>query len=210
MKKILIINNEKDIDDLGWVDVIKNAILGIEEVEFEVIHHSEIDVDKIKNDDLDLLYLTGRVTYDWDIEEIKMDYKKELNLIRETNIPTLGVCAGHQLIAVEYGADFGKMFEVEDGKEDIRERGFNKIKIEKNDKIFNGLNDPFIVYHIHRDEVKNVPPEFDLLGSTEMCKIQVMKHKKKDMYSVQFHPEQYTNEYPDGKILLKNLLSMNN
>lgn len=210
MKKILIINNEKDIDDFGWVDIIKNAISKVEEVEFEVIHHSEIDIDKIEKNDYDLLYLTGRATYDWDLEEIKRDYKKELDLIRETNILTLGVCAGHQLIAVEYEGDFGKMFEVEDGEEDIRERGFNKIKIEKNDRIFDGLNDSLIVYHIHRDEVKSVPPEFDLLGSTEMCKIQIMKHKKKDMYAVQFHPEQYTDEYPDGKTLLKNLLFMNN
>ena len=52
----------------------------------------------------------------------------------------MGVCAGHQLIAVAYGGDFGKMVEVQEGEEDIRARDFTEIKLVKDVPLFNGLN----------------------------------------------------------------------
>lgn len=208
MKKILIINNERDFDDFGWIPTIKEAILKIEKCEFEVLHHKEIDKEKIKKIKPDYIYLTGRVTYDWDLEEILKDYKKEIEMIKTTDIPILGVCAGHQLIAIVHGASFGKMIEVNPGEEDIRETGFTEIKIKKHDKIFDGFKNKFTAYELHRDEVKGVPDEFDLLASTEMCKIQAMKHKKRKLYSVQFHPEKYNENNTDGKIILENFLKL--
>lgn len=120
----------------------------------------------------------------------------------------MGVCAGHQLIAVAYGGDFGKMVEVQEGEEDIRARDFTEIKLVKDVPLFNGLKDSFVAYELHRDEVKNVPEDFELLASTEMCKIQAMKHKNRDLYSVQFQPEQYNEENTDGKVILENFLGI--
>ncbi|MGI5949898.1 glutamine amidotransferase-related protein [Peptoniphilus sp.] len=208
MKKILIINNEKDADDFGWIPTIKEAILKIEKCEFEVLHHKEINEKTLEKIKPDYIYLTGRVTYDWDLEEILSDYKNEIEMIKTTDTPILGVCAGHQLIAIAYGANFGKMIEVEPGEEDIRETGFTEIEITKHDKIFHGLDEKFRAFELHRDEVKSVPEEFYLLASTEMCKIQAMKHKNRDLYSVQFHPEKYNEENTDGKIILENFLKL--
>lgn len=208
MKKILIINNERDSDDFGWIPIIKEAILKIREYEFEVLHHKKISREILEKINPDYIYLTGRVTYDWDLEEILADYKNEIEMIKATNIPILGVCAGHQLIAIAYGASFGKMVEVEAGEEDIRETDFTEIEIKKYDKIFEGFENKFTAYELHRDEVKSVPEEFDLLASTEMCKIQAMKHKKRNLYSVQFHPEKYNDENKDGKIILENFLKL--
>lgn len=208
MKKILIINNEKDAEDYGWIPTIKEAILNIGNFNFFVLHHKEINSEIIKKISPDFIYLTGRVTFDWDIEEITRDYQKELELIRETTIPTLGVCAGHQLIAIAYGASFGKMIEVEPGEKDIREEGFITLDIIKKDKLFKRLEKIITAYELHRDEVKSIPKEFELLASSKMCKIQAMKHKEKEIYSLQFHPEKYNEKYKDGKVILENFLNI--
>ncbi|MEM2936517.1 MAG: hypothetical protein QW231_05010 [Candidatus Bathyarchaeia archaeon] len=34
--------------------------------------------------------------------------------------------------------------------------------------------------------------------------IQAVKHKKRPLYGVQFHPQIYTEEHPDGKKILEN------
>lgn len=210
MIKILIINNEKDNDDLGWVPLIKEAISKIEDVEFVVIHHSEISKEKLDKISPDLIYASGRATYDWTLEEILEDYDKELKVLKDTIIPWLGVCAGEQLIAVAYGGGFGKMIETADDEEAIRETGFPAINIINDAPLLENLDNPFHCFELHRDEVKSLPDEFILLASTEMCKFQAIKHKEKNLYGVQFHPEQYTDEHLDGKIILKNFLSMAN
>jgi len=207
-KKLLIINNEKDADDFGWIPVIKKAISIIEEVEFVVIHHSEISEEKLEEIRPDLIYATGRVTYDWTLEEILEDYASEIEMMKTTEIPTLGVCAGHQLMAIAYGASFGKMVEEAEGEEPIRETGFQEISIIEQAPILNNLDNPFVCYEFHRDEVKGMPDEFILLASTDMCRIQAMKHRKKNLFGVQFHPEQYNNENLDGQVILKNFLNM--
>lgn len=208
MKKLLIINNEKDNDDFGWVPIIKEAITKIEDVDFVVIHHSEISKEKIDEINPDLIYATGRVTYDWTIDEILEDYAEEIKLIQNTNIPTLGVCAGLQLIAIAHGAGFGKMIETADDEEAIREIGFQEIEIIKDAPLLANLENSFTCYEVHRDEIKNVPDGFELLASTEMCEIQAIRHKEKNIYGVQFHPEQYNDENLDGKTILTNFLNL--
>lgn len=208
MKKILIVNNERDKEDLGWIPIIKKSISTIEDVEFTVIHHSEVSEESLDKIKPDLIYATGRVTYDWTIEEIIEDYSSELEMLRNIEIPTLGVCAGHQLIAIAYGSNFGKMVETGEDEEDIRETGFQKIEVIRDAALLNGLENYFNCYELHRDEVKDLPVEFELLASTEMCKIQAMRHKEKELYGVQFHPEQYNDENLDGRVILANFLRM--
>lgn len=206
MFKTLIINNERDKEDLGWSEIIKEALTQIRPMEFQLIHHSELD-GQILQEKPDLIYLTGRVTHDWTLDEILNDYAKELSMLREVDIPTIAVCAGHQLVSVAYGSDFGMMIETKEGEEPIREAGYIEMDILQPDPIFKGLGDSFTCFQVHRDEVKNVPKEFNLLASTVMCPIQAIKHKSKPMYSFQFHPERYSQRFPDGKIILENILS---
>lgn len=208
MKKILIINNEKDHNDFGWIPEIMEAIAKIEKTEFAIIHHSEISKEKLDEINPDLIYSTGRATYDWEIEEILEDYSSELEMMKNTNIPVLGVCAGLQLMAIAYGSGFGKMVETAENEEAIREKGFQEIEIIKDDPLLENLSNPFRCYEFHRDEIKDVPEGFELLASTEMCERQVIKHKEKNLYGVQFHPEKYNDENLDGQVILRNFLKM--
>jgi GMP synthase (glutamine-hydrolysing) len=45
------------------------------------------------------------------------------------------------------------------------------------------------------DEVKRLPEEFKRLAESDICQIEAMRHKKKPIYGVQWHPEVYHTEY---------------
>lgn len=205
MKKVLIINNEKYSDDPGWSPQVEKALMEIENVQCTVKHYSEVSRHLINEINPQSIILTGRVGHHWEPNEIEQYYVPKLNVLKEVNIPILGICAGLQLIAIIHGGTIGRMFETE---ENILEEGYVEHFIIKEDVIFTGLNEKFYCRQFHRDEVKEIPDEFELLASSEMCKVQVLKHKTKSIYGVQFHPEWFNESYPDGKTILTNFLKM--
>jgi GMP synthase (glutamine-hydrolysing) len=64
------------------------------------------------------------------------------------------------------------------------------------------------VWHSHFDEVKNLPDGFRLTASNESCPIQAMEHTSRPLYGVQFHPELFDSDHPDGRSVIENFLEM--
>ena len=60
----------------------------------------------------------------------------------------------------------------------------------------------------HAFEAKQLPDFFDVLASTDECKVQVIKHKHKLHYGTQFHPEDYDVQHLDGKTLWRNFFKL--
>lgn len=206
MVRVLIINNEKNKNNLGTIPRIKKILTENDDaIAFNILHYTDLSEEKVKEIAPDMIYLTGRLTYVGDL--VPEEFSAEIELIRESDIPTLGVCAAHQLIALAYHADFGKMVEVPDDEDDVREKGFVEIKIQQEDEIFEGIEDNFLAYQWHRDEVKEIPENFELLASSEMCEVQAIKHSEKPLYGFQFHPERYDEVHPAGKIILQNFFN---
>jgi len=83
------------------------------------------------------------------------------------------------------------------------EKGFLPVRIAGRDPLFSGLGDVIYVDENHYCEVKEPPPEFDLLASTEECRIQAMKCRKCLLYGVQFHPQVFDDEHLMKKGFLK-------
>ena len=79
-------------------------------------------------------------------------------------------------------------------------------KIIKPDKILAGLPAKLRVYVSHCEEIKSLPRKFELLIKGRMSKLQMIKHKNKEIYGVQFHPEQRSPENPDGMKILENFI----
>lgn len=97
------------------------------------------------------------------------------------DIPILGICVGHQFMALHLGGKAGPSKVPEFGKAEL-------IVTEHND-LFKGLPERFIVWESHNDEVLRIPDGFVVLAHSKDCAVQAMKHKTRPLYGVQFHPE---------------------
>ena len=131
-------------------------------------------------------------------------------VIREAQQPILGICGGHQQIALAYGAPVALMRRVSpgDGYEGaLRVRGFFEIETGVGG-IFESLPRNVTVWHSHCDEVKELPAGFDLTASNETCRIQAMRHTSRPVFSVQFHPELFDHAHPHGQRILENFLEL--
>lgn len=128
----------------------------------------------------------------------QVDQQKHQNLfsfIKKLSIPILGICFGHQIIGLLYNAEI-KHDNMIDKKE--------KIQIVNPDILFSSIpNNP--IFREKHTEYTTLPKNFLLLAKSSSCQNEAMKHKTKNLYGVQFHPETSGN---NGKTLLKNFLNL--
>ena len=132
------------------------------------------------------------------------------DVIRNAAQPILGVCGGHQQMALAFGAPVGLMERLEPGEGyegARRERGFLPIET-KGEGIFRGLPQTITVWHSHCDEVKEVPPGFRRTAFNETCSIQAMQQDERPVYGVQFHPELFSDEHPHGREIVESFLAL--
>lgn len=132
------------------------------------------------------------------------------SVIREAKEPILGVCGGHQQMALAFGAPVGLMGRLEPGEGydgAKRERGFYDVETNAQG-IFQDLPAKIKVWHSHFDEVKSLPSDFVASAANETCPIQAMQHKNRPLFGVQFHPELFDEAHPDGRGVLENFLRL--
>lgn len=96
------------------------------------------------------------------------------------------------------------MFGAELHKLDIHRKGPFTINVLKKDRIFEGLKDTLNIYEYHRYSMKNFDEHLVLLAES-IDGAEIIKHKDKNIYGFQFHPE----ASEDGKILVENFLNLN-
>ncbi|MEK6281495.1 MAG: gamma-glutamyl-gamma-aminobutyrate hydrolase family protein [Acidobacteriota bacterium] len=131
-------------------------------------------------------------------------------VIKKTRQPTLGVCGGHQQIALAYGAPVDLMARLEPGDGYAgarRERGYFPVETNRQG-IFKGLPRAIDVWHSHFDEVKQLPKGFVTAASNETCPVQAMQHQERPLFGVQFHPELFDSDHPDGRSVIENFLAI--
>jgi len=113
-------------------------------------------------------------------------------------VPILGVCLGHQSIAVAFG---GKVIR---GSSPVH----GKTSMIKHDgrTIFKGVDDPFEAtrYHSLIVERETLPDVLEISAETDDGTIMGMRHRELPIEGVQFHPESILTG--EGKKILKNFL----
>ena len=132
----------------------------------------------IKLEKFDRVIISGAPILLSQIED-KSEYLKVAELFLSLKVPILGICFGHQIIGMAYGA------EVKMGQED---RNSQTINIRKDDAILVGLKPQFIMAEDHCEFI-DLPSDFDLLGSSKIAEVEIMKHQSSKVYGCQFHPE---------------------
>ncbi|MEM3577647.1 MAG: glutamine-hydrolyzing GMP synthase [Candidatus Bathyarchaeia archaeon] len=116
--------------------------------------------------------------------------------ILDLELPILGLCYGHQLIAQMVG---GKVEKAEN-----REYGVSYVSVDKPVGVLKGLERREKVWMSHGDTVFALPMEFEVLAHTENCPVAAFRHKEKPIYGLQWHPEVVHTE--KGMQMLKNFI----
>ena len=123
-------------------------------------------------------------------------------LIRELagKIPILGVCLGHQAIGHVYGARIIGAKKLMHGKTSL---------IYHNKKaIFNNIPNAFEAtrYHSLIVDKKDIPHELEVIAWTKEDEIMGLKHRRHNLWGVQFHPESILTK--SGMDILANFLKV--
>ncbi|UZE92645.1 MAG: GMP synthase subunit A [Methanosarcinales archaeon] len=121
-----------------------------------------------------------------------------MEYVHKLDLPILGICLGHQLMAHTFGG------EVRKGK--YGEYAEVTVEILDENDIFKGFPSAIKTWASHADEVNVLPEDFTLLARSDVCEVEAMKHIKKPLYGVQWHPEVSHTEH--GVDLLKNFLKL--
>lgn len=128
-------------------------------------------------------------------------------------VAQLGICGGHQLLAQFFGSRVGPMRRLRPRDPDhapdyhpgeFKEIGIYPVRILRRDPLFQGLGRTMRVREYHRSEVKRLGPELVRLAASADCRVQAFVHRDKPIYGVQFHPEEASDRYPDGRRILRN------
>lgn len=141
------------------------------------------------------------------------NFFKDLRIIVEDlKIPVVGICGGHQAIALAFG---GKVGPIRGGEDDCfpygnnpTEKGRHEVFVLHKDPLFLGMGKSLNLVQSHYDEVKRLPKGFVALAENKMCPYQIIRHPDRPAYGVQAHTEYYMNSRPDGGILLRNFLDI--
>jgi len=105
--------------------------------------------------------------------------------------PLVGICFGHQVIAVALG---GKVARAESGEWAL---GLKQIHTTGRGLLLSsGVPTSFLEMESHRDEVVKLPPGAVLTATSDSCKVEAYEIPAHDPHTLgfQFHPE-FTEEY---------------
>jgi GMP synthase (glutamine-hydrolysing) len=117
----------------------------------------------------------------------------------DLGIPILGICYGEQLIVSKLGGRVEKADESEYGRAHLK-------LADVEDRLFAGLakDTEHVVWMSHGDKVLELPPGYEILGTSKNSPYAAIRHNAQPIWAIQFHPEVVHTEI--GKELLRNFV----
>ena len=119
-----------------------------------------------------------------------------LELVREVirlKVPALGICFGHQVLALALGGAVTTQKE----KAEMGTIEFSLTDAGKDFKLFEGMGEKFKAHTGHTDYVVAIPEDVDVLVSNGMIAAQAFKVRNAPFFSTQFHPDITAQEARD-------------
>lgn len=114
-------------------------------------------------------------------------------------IPTLGVCLGHQAICAAFGATVTYARELMHGKQ-------SQVVFDRDCPLFRGCPEtaPVARYHSLAADAGTLPDCLKITARADDGEVMAVQHVQYPIYGVQFHPESIMT--PDGKTMLQNFI----
>jgi GMP synthase (glutamine-hydrolysing) len=112
-----------------------------------------------------------------------------ISYIFDANMPLLGICFGHQLIAEIYGG------EVSNDHAQKKTGSYSVMLTEEGsrDQVFSMLPQTFLAQYGHKDSVTKMPQGATLLATGDRCSFSALRYGP-HAYTTQFHPELTAND----------------
>jgi GMP synthase-like glutamine amidotransferase len=200
------LQREREIAGLALENIRNNISRLVQHPEMRVTHFSEI-AEAEKDFRPDAIVLSGTLRdFDYYKPELLETFRKYINTTRTA---VLGICGGHQLVGMSFGArimtlDHMEQHEHRDGRPFEYQYRFIRIT-DPGDPIFAGIEDAHSgvwqdyttegnilrVWQNHGLQLDRIPEGFKLLATAYLCRNQMMV-KRADgqlIYTVQFHLE---------------------
>jgi anthranilate synthase component II len=118
-------------------------------------------------------------------------------LVRETEVPTLGVCLGHQAIVEAFGGEIGAARELVHGKAcTVRHDGRG---------LFEGLPETVEVGRYHSLAATTIPQDLEVSATSDDGEVMAVRHRELPIDGIQFHPESVLT--PLGREIARNFLA---
>jgi GMP synthase (glutamine-hydrolysing) len=177
----------------------------------DAIHYKKVSPALAAEQNVRAIAISGNVT-DWDQYDMS-GFQPLFDIIKDGAMPVIGLCGGHQLLGFLFGAECGPLRKLRAGEADpdssfapgyYKEVGYKPVRVVKSDPIFESLGTTPVFYESHYWQVKQPPTDFELLASSDDCRVQTMVHRRYPLYGTQFHPEVNNVAQPDGLTLLEN------
>ena len=125
------------------------------------------------------------------------DFGVSADVIRHATVPVLGVCLGHQGIALEYGAEI-----------QLVEPAHGQVcqVMHDGDPLFRGVPTLFGAVRYHSLAVKDPLPNcLQKTAWTADGTVMALRHTSRPLWGVQFHPESILSEH--GSTIIGNFLA---
>ena len=117
------------------------------------------------------------------------------------NIPTLGVCLGHQAICAAYGATVTYAKRLMHGKQSM-------VTFDRASPIFQNCPEqaPVARYHSLAVDGSTLPECLAVTAVTDEGEVMAVRHREFPIFGVQFHPESILT--PDGRAMLQDFIKL--
>ena len=206
------LNREREIAGMALDNIQNNIARLVRRPQICITHYSEL-AEAEGETRPDAIVLSGTLR-DFDYYNPR-HLEKFGEFIRSTKTPVLGICGGHQLVGMSFGArivtlDHMEQHERREGRPFEYQYRFIRIT-DLDDPIFKGIQDEetglwqdytteasiLRVWQNHGLQLDRVPEGFKLLATAYLCRNQMMVKRTEGqlIYTVQFHLEKSFEDY---------------
>ncbi|WP_222912716.1 type 1 glutamine amidotransferase [Natrinema sp. SYSU A 869] len=169
---LYVVRNEVDSECEYHCDALAAQFPTTAEIDF-------VAGERVPLDEADGIVLTGSTAavYESDCRSWIADQEGLVRELIDREIPTLGVCFGHQVVNSALGGT-------------VEEVGTTATLVEAtlaDDPLFDGV-DPVVV-SLHSDVVTDPGKDMEIIASADHARVFGTRHRIAPLWTVQFHPE---------------------
>lgn len=179
---ILIVDMNYKKDSLGFSEFVLPLVSVVSLFQEETIKHY-LEVDEKDLESCDRIILSGTALKDNET----LRHAENFGWVKDCERPILGICAGMQTMGLVFGCRLRESLGI----------GMTQIRTVKRNPLFSLT---FRAYELHNYMLEPCGA-FDVLAESENG-VEAVKHQKKQIYGVLFHPEVRNREIIERFLLM--------